>query len=92
MFHTDLFIFIKNTLELNILISFLEKEWNYNCKQQKNLPLKNPTWIKINRKYKNIEPISYFIITNENYPKKHNVLILKHIKKWGPYTNNELRL
>jgi hypothetical protein len=92
MFYTDLFINIRNTFELNILISLLEKKWNYKCSSQKNLPMKNSTWVRINRRNKNIEPTNYFNVSNDNYPRENNVLNLKHIRKWGPYTNNELRL
>ena len=54
--------------------------------------MKNSTWVRINRRNKNIEPTNYFNVSNDNYPRENNVLNLKHIRKWGPYTNNELRL
>lgn len=92
MFYSDIFINIKNTLELNILIFFLEKDWNYNCAKSKNIPLNYSTWVRIDRRSKRIETVNYFNVYNGNYPKKNNVLNLKQIKKWGPYTNNELRL
>lgn len=86
--YSTMFIWIKTRLELKILIYILQKDWNYNCDKVKNNIVLHPQWFKINRQDKKLEKKTYWDPPSSST----NTVILKHINKWGPYTNEETRL
>lgn len=85
--YSTMFVWIKDRFELKILIHILTKEWNYNCDKVKNNVVLHPQWFKINRQDKKIEKKTYW----DPISSSTNTVTLKHINKWGPYTNEETR-
>ena len=85
--YSPMFVWIKDRFELKILIHILTKEWNYNCDKVTKNNVLHPQWFKINREKKKLE-----IKTHWDPPSSStNTVVLKHVNKWGPYTNEETR-
>lgn len=54
------FVWVKNTLELKILIHILEKKFNINCKSQKKRQVNHAQWFKINERDQKLEMKNYW--------------------------------
>jgi hypothetical protein len=85
--YSTMFVWIKNRLELKILIYTLTKDWKYNCHKVKDSKVIHAQWFKINRQDKKLEKKTYWDPPSSS----SNTVNLKHINKWGPYTNEETR-
>jgi len=80
-----LFIWVKNKLELKILIYILRKEWSYDCKSVIHSQINFAQWFKINRLRKKLEKKTYWDMVSTS----SNTIMLKRLNKDGPFTKDE---
>jgi hypothetical protein len=88
MINSPIFIWIKNPLEFKIMIHILKTEWNYSDLKVKNNKVLTPQWFKINRLNKEVQIKFYYDAPSSS----NNTITLKHLNKWGPFTNEECRI